>query len=148
MLWFEEPVSSDDHAGLRQVRHSTTIDVAAGEYGDSLAYFALMLSDRTVDCLQIDVTRCGGYSEWLRIAALAAAYGLEVSGHCAPALHVPVAAATPNLRHLEWFADHVRIEGRYLDPAPDPSGGHVVPLDAPGHGYEVREADLADHRVA
>jgi hypothetical protein len=37
--WFEEPVSSDDLAGLRQVREHCTADVAAGEYGYGLAYF-------------------------------------------------------------------------------------------------------------
>jgi L-alanine-DL-glutamate epimerase-like enolase superfamily enzyme len=148
VVWFEEPVSSDDHAGLRRVRDSTTVDVAAGEYGDRLAYFALLLSDQTVDCLQIDVTRCGGYSEWLRVAALAAAYGLEVSGHCAPALHVPVAAATPNLRHLEWFADHVRIEERFLEGFVGALGGNVVPAETPGHGLALREPDLESYRVA
>jgi L-alanine-DL-glutamate epimerase-like enolase superfamily enzyme len=146
--WFEEPVSSDDHDGLRRVRESSTLDVAAGEYGDSLAYFAHLLADRTVDCVQIDVTRCGGYTEWLRIAPLAAAYGLEVSAHCAPTLHVPVALATPNLRHQEWFEDHVRIESRFVEPFPDPAGGSVVAPEAPGHGLTVRESDLAAYRAA
>jgi L-alanine-DL-glutamate epimerase-like enolase superfamily enzyme len=148
VTWFEEPVSSDDHVGLRRVRESSAVDVTAGEYGDSLAYFAHLLGAETVDCVQVDVTRCGGYSEWRRIAALAAAYGLEVSGHCAPSLHASVAMATPNLRHLEWFHDHVRIEGRYLDGFPAPDGGAVVPPDGPGHGLSVRESDLAPHRVA
>ena len=69
--------------------------MTAGEYGDSLAYFAHLLAADTVDCVQVDVTRCGGYTEWRRIAALAASYGLEVSGHCAPSLHAAVAMATP-----------------------------------------------------
>src|SRR4051794_17642763 len=148
VTWFEEPVSSDDHEGLRRVREQSLPDVTAGEYGDSLAYFALLLADRTVDCVQVDVTRCGGYTEWLRIAALAAAHGLEVSGHCAPALSAPVASATPNLRHLEWFEDHVRIERRFLDPSPDGTGGAITPVDSPGHGLTVREADLTPYRVA
>jgi len=148
VTWFEEPVSSDDHEGLRRVREQSLPDVTAGEYGDSLAYFALLLADRTVDCVQVDVTRCGGYTEWLRIAALAAAHGLEVSGHCAPALSAPVASATPNLRHLEWFEDHVRIERRFLDPSPDGTGGAITPVDSAGHGLAVREADLTPYRVA
>jgi L-alanine-DL-glutamate epimerase-like enolase superfamily enzyme len=98
--------------------------------------------------VQVDVTRCGGYTEWRRITALAAAYGLEVSGHCAPSLHAPVAIATPNLRHLEWFADHVRIESRFLESFPDPREGYVVPEESPGHGLTLREADLAPYRVA
>jgi L-alanine-DL-glutamate epimerase-like enolase superfamily enzyme len=148
VTWFEEPVSSDDHVGLRRVREGCAADVTAGEYGDSLAYFGHLLAAGSVDCVQVDVTRCGGYTEWLRIAALAAAYGLEVSGHCAPSLHAPIAMATPNLRHLEWFEDHVRIEGRFLDPFPEPTGGSVVPAEAPGHGLTVRQNDLAAYRVA
>ena len=148
VTWFEEPVSSDDHVGLRRVRESTALDVTAGEYGDSLAYFAHLLAAETVDCVQVDVTRCGGYTEWRRIAALASSYGLEVSGHCAPALHVPVALATPHLRHLEWFEDHVRIEERFLETFFDPTGGAVVPSDAAGHGLIVKETDLAPYRVA
>jgi L-alanine-DL-glutamate epimerase-like enolase superfamily enzyme len=148
VVWFEEPVSSDDHAGLRRVRDRTECDVAAGEYGDSLAYFAHLLAGEAVDCVQVDVTRCGGYTEWLRIAALAAWYGLEVSGHCAPSLSAPVALATPNLRHLEWFEDHVRIERRYLEGFCDAKGGSIAPSDEPGHGLTVRRADLDRFRTA
>jgi L-alanine-DL-glutamate epimerase-like enolase superfamily enzyme len=148
VTWFEEPVSSENHAGLRRVREQSMPDVAAGEYGDGLDYFAHLLDARAVDCAQVDVTRCGGYTEWLRIAALAAGYGLEVSGHCAPSLTAPVAMATPNLRHLEWFEDHVRLESRYLDGFPDVAGGWIVPPEAPGHGLTVRESDLAPYRVA
>jgi L-alanine-DL-glutamate epimerase-like enolase superfamily enzyme len=148
VTWFEEPVSSDDHLGLRRVRECTDADVTAGEYGDSLAYFAHLLAADAVDCVQVDVTRCGGYTEWRRIAALAAAHGLEVSGHCAPSLHLPVAAATTNLRHLEWFSDHVRIESRFLDGFPSVRDGVLAPADEPGHGLTVRRADLATYRVA
>jgi L-alanine-DL-glutamate epimerase-like enolase superfamily enzyme len=148
VTWFEEPVSSDDHVGLRRVREAVTADVTAGEYGDSLAYFTHLLAADTVDCVQVDVTRCGGYTEWLRIVTLAAASGLEVSGHCAPSLHACVAAATPNLRHVEWFADHVRIESRFLESFPIPHGGNVVPGESPGHGLTLRETDLTPYRVA
>jgi len=148
VVWFEEPVSSDDHAGLRRVRESVDVDVTAGEYGDGLAYFSRLLAAGAVDCAQIDVTRCGGYSEWQRIAALAAGYGTEVSAHCAPTLTAPVALATPGLRHLEWFEDHVRIESRFLDPFCAPVEGSIAPSEAPGNGVSVRDADLAPYRVA
>jgi L-alanine-DL-glutamate epimerase-like enolase superfamily enzyme len=148
VVWFEEPVSSDNHVGLRRIRASIDPDVAAGEYGDGLGYFAHLLGADTVDCAQVDVTRCGGYTEWLRIAALAAAYGLDVSGHCAPTLSAPVAMATPNMRHLEWFEDHVRIEGRFLEGFPDPGGGSITPDESPGHGLALRDDDLATYRVA
>ena len=133
--WFEEPVSSDDLSGLRQVRQQATADVTAGEYGYDLAYFQRMCSARAVDCLQVDVTRCGGITELLRVAAVAASYGLEISGHCAPHLHLAALTAVPNLRHLEWFHDHARIESMLFDGTLDPSGGKLSPAeDRAGHG--------------
>ena len=87
--------------------------MAAGEYGWDLPYFQRMVT--AVDCLQVDATRCGGITEWLRVAALAAAHNLDVSGHCAPHVHVDAALATPNVRHLEWFHDHVRVERLLFD---------------------------------
>jgi L-alanine-DL-glutamate epimerase-like enolase superfamily enzyme len=149
VTWFEEPVSSDDLDGLREVRDQVTPDVAAGEYGYDLPYFARMVDAQAVDCLQADVTRCGGITEWLRAAAVAAARGLQVSGHCAPNLHAHVAAAIPNLRHLEYFHDHARIERMLFDGALDPSGGTLRPDPGrPGLGLVLKEPNAARFRVA
>jgi L-alanine-DL-glutamate epimerase-like enolase superfamily enzyme len=146
--WFEEPVSSDDLVGLREVRDRARADVAAGEYGYDLDYFRRMCAAGAVDCLQADVSRCGGISEWIRVAALAASMGLQLSGHCAPHLHAHVAAAIPNLRHLEWFHDHVRIESMFFDGALDPHGGSVTPDPAaPGLGLTLRRQDAARYRT-
>jgi L-alanine-DL-glutamate epimerase-like enolase superfamily enzyme len=149
VIWFEEPVSSDDLTGLREVRDQVTADVTAGEYGYDLAYFNRMLAAEAVDCLQIDVTRCGGITDWLRDAAVAAARNVDVSGHCAPNLHAHVAAAVPNLRHLEYFHDHHRIEQMLFDGALDPEGGTLQPDQGrPGLGLELRHADAEQYRVA
>jgi L-alanine-DL-glutamate epimerase-like enolase superfamily enzyme len=143
--WFEEPVSSDDHEGLDAVRARVRADVAAGEYCSDLAY-AVRLAPR-VDCLQLDVTRCGGYTEWRRIAAHPARAGLDLSGHCAPYLSLPVAAVTPGLRHLEYFHDHVRIERRFFDGCAEPWSGLLEAPVAPGHGLTFRAAAAEGHRV-
>jgi L-alanine-DL-glutamate epimerase-like enolase superfamily enzyme len=146
--WFEEPVSSDDLDGLARVRDTVDCDVAAGEYGSDVAYFARMIAAGAVDCVQADVTRCGGISEWLRIAAVAAGHNLQISGHCAPHLHAHAAAATPNARHLEWFHDHVRIENMLFTGTLDPGGGTVRPdRSAVGHGLTVRDDVAARYRV-
>jgi L-alanine-DL-glutamate epimerase-like enolase superfamily enzyme len=145
--WFEEPVSSDDPGGLRRVRDAVAADVTAGEYGYHLSYFARLAG--SVDCLQADVSRCGGITEWQRVAALAAGLHLDISGHCAPSLHVDVALATPNLRHLEYFHDHVRIEQLFFDGvAPLGSDGALHPdLTAPGHGLTFKRADAAEYEI-
>jgi len=144
VCWFEEPVSSDDLTGLGVVRRAVLADVTAGEYGDSLDYFHTMCEAQVLDCVQVDVTRCGGITELLRVAAVAAAAHLDVSGHCAPHQHAPVMAAVPNLRHLEYFHDHVRIERLFFDGIRDPVHGQL-PLspDQPGNGLSFR-ADRAE----
>jgi L-alanine-DL-glutamate epimerase-like enolase superfamily enzyme len=147
--WFEEPVSSDDLAGLARVRDHFSGDVAAGEYGYTLDYFTKMLDADAVDCLQVDVTRCGGYSVWRQVACLADAHHLQISGHCAPNLHAHVAASVPNLRHLEYFHDHHRIETMLFDGTLPPDGGAMTPdRSRPGHGLTLREADADPYRVA
>ncbi|MBT2418732.1 mandelate racemase [Streptomyces sp. ISL-22] len=146
--WFEEPVSSDDLTGLRLVRDALVCDVTAGEYGYDLPYFARMIAAGAVDCLQIDATRCGGLTEFLRAAALAQAHGLEVSAHCAPHAHAAAAAALPNLRHIEWFHDHVRVEDMFFDGALDPTGGSVTPTQGIGHGLTLRAEEVQQYQVA
>ncbi|MEU9044272.1 MULTISPECIES: enolase C-terminal domain-like protein [unclassified Kitasatospora] len=143
--WFEEPVSSDDLPGLAQVRAAISPEVAAGEYGFTLPYFAAMAP--AVDCLQADATRCGGLTVWLRTAALAQAHGLDLSGHCAPHVHAHAAATLPNVRHLEWFHDHVRIENTLFDGTLDPVGGLLRPGqgDTPGLGLTPRHNVLQQH---
>ncbi len=146
--WFEEPVSSDDLAGLRRVRSASAADVAAGEYGYDLAYFARMVGADAVDCLQVDVTRCGGITEWSRIAAVAAAANLEISAHCAPNISTHAALATANFRHVEWFIDHHRIESTFFDGVLDPTGGTVRPSPSDtGHGMRLRPDAASRHRV-
>jgi L-alanine-DL-glutamate epimerase-like enolase superfamily enzyme len=146
--WFEEPCSSDDLPGLARIRAALDVDVAAGEYGFTLPYFETMAP--VVDCLQADATRCGGLTLWLRAAAVAEAHGLQLSGHCAPHVHAHAAIAIPNLRHLEWFHDHVRIEAALFDGCLDPTGGALRPGEdgAPGLGLTLRHDVLERHRRA
>jgi L-alanine-DL-glutamate epimerase-like enolase superfamily enzyme len=147
VTWFVEPVSSQDLAGLAAVRRQITADVAAGEYSWSLADSAALIDAGAVDCLQLDVTRCGGITEFVRGAALAAAHNLQVSAHCCPSLHAHVGAAVPNLRHVEYFHDHQRIEQMLFDGAPKPEGGELTPDPAaPGLGLRLRAADAERFR--
>lgn len=144
--WLEEPVSSDDLAGLRTVRDAVSCEVAAGEYGYDLPYFARLID--AVDCPQADVTRVGGITEFLRVAGLARAHSRDLSAHCAPHLHVAAMAAIPNARHIEWFHDHVRIESMLFDGTLDPAGGAVRPRDdVAGLGLEFRRPDAERYRV-
>jgi L-alanine-DL-glutamate epimerase-like enolase superfamily enzyme len=138
--WFEEPVSSDDLAGLALLRQATRCEIAAGEYGTEPAYFQRLCAAGAVDCVQVDATRAGGYTGFLAAAAVADAHRLPVSAHCAPALHAPVCAAVPNLRHVEYFADHVRVDGLLFDGVPAAAQGVLRPQrERPGHGITLAD---------
>jgi L-alanine-DL-glutamate epimerase-like enolase superfamily enzyme len=148
VTWFEEPVSSDDLAGLAELRGELATDVAAGEYAYDLAYVNRMCAAGAVDCMQLDVTRIAGITEWRRAAASAAGFGLEVSGHCAPALHAHVAATVPNLRHVEYFHDHARLEAMLFDGVPRVRDGVMhLALDAPGNGLRLKVQEAERYRT-
>ena len=149
--WFEEPVSADDLAGLRATRERAPagMEIAAGEYAYTVDYVRNMLQAQAVDVQQADVTRCGGITAFLQIAALCEAFHVDLSGHCAPALHLHVACASPRLRHLEWFHDHVRIEHMLFDGAPVPAKGSIRPDPSrPGNGLTFKHQDAARYAVS
>jgi len=150
VCWFEEPVSSDDLEGLAALRDRAPagMAVAAGEYGWDAWYFRRMLQAGAVDVLQIDSTRCGGFSGFLQAAALAQAHGVPVSAHCAPHLHAHVCSAVQRLAHVEYFHDHVRIESLFFDGLPLLRGGSlVVDPQRPGLGLTLKRQDVERFRI-
>ncbi len=148
--WFEEPVSSDDLAGLRLLRDRAPagMDIAAGEYGYDLFYFRRMLEAGAVDVLQADATRCAGITGFHRVAALCESHALPLSAHCAPSLHAPSCCALQNVRPLEYFHDHDRIEHMLFDGTLSPVGGALRPDSSrPGLGLEFKRQDATRYAV-
>ena len=142
--WFEEPVSSDRLADMRLVRQAAPaeMEIAAGEYGYDSLYFRQMLEAGAVDLLQLDATRCKGFTGFLEGAAVAASFGRPLSAHCAPSLHMHVACAVPNFRNVEYFHDHARIEEMLFDGFIPPRNGELRPdRSRPGLGLIFRRKD-------
>lgn len=150
VTWFEEPVSSDDLDGLRLLRDRSPagMDISAGEYGTVLPDFRALLRAQAVDCLQADVTRCGGITGVEMVGALCQAEQVDLSAHTAPQLSAHAFAAVGPLRHIEWFQDHVRIEDLLFDGTLRPVHGALCPdRDRPGHGLELKDSDAQRHLV-
>lgn len=150
VTWFEEPVSSDDLAGLHLIRDRAPVgmDIAAGEYGYDLWYFRHMLEAEAVDVLQADASRCAGITGFMRVGALVEARSMQLSAHCGPSLHVHPCCAINSFRHLEYFHDHARIEHMFFDGVLTPVKGVLYPdLARPGMGLEFKRADAAQYAV-
>jgi len=150
VTWFEEPVSSNDLAGLHLLRDAAPagMAVAAGEYAYTLGYARRMLEAQAVDVLQADATRCCGISGFLGVAALCAAFEVPLSSHCAPALHVHAMCSVQSALHLEYFVDHERLEHLLFDGAPLPRGGKLAPDSSrPGLGIELKQAAAQRYRI-
>ncbi len=148
--WYEEPVYHQDFEGLAMIREAAParMEVTSGEYGYGLYHFARMLDDKTVDVLQADATRCGGFSGLLAVDGLCQAKLIPLSTHCAPYLHLHVGASAKMLRHMEFFFDHVRIERMLFDGGPEQRHGTLAPdLGRPGIGLEFRHADAEQFAV-
>jgi len=148
VVYFEEPVSSDDLEGLRGVRDRAPagMAIAAGEYGYDGWYFRRMLEAGAVDILQADATRALGFTGFLQADALCRARSLPLSSHCAPALHAHAGAAASQLVHLEYFRDHWRMEQLLFDGAvPAVAGELAYDPKRPGLGLVLREKVADQH---
>lgn len=148
--YFEEPVSSDDIAGLRLVRERVPreVSIAAGEYSWSPLDTQRLLAADAVDIVQADVTRCGGITGLLQIGALCEAHHRPFSAHCAPALIAHAGCAVGPLIHTEYFHDHVRIEQLLLDAVAPLRDGALHPDPGiVGHGMRLREEEARRYRV-
>lgn len=151
VTWFEEPVSSDDLEGLRVIRDEGPpgMAIAAGEYGYDLPYFRRMIGAGAVDVLQADATRCAGITGFLQVGALCDAFGVPLSAHTAPALHLAPCCALACVRNIEYFHDHVRIERSLFEGFPTLRDGQLeADLASPGLGLTFKRADAERYAVS
>lgn len=134
IAWFEEPVAVHDLRGCAEVRAALDIPVATGETEYTTRGIKNVLDARAADVVMPDLQRIGGYTEFRRSAALAAADDTPVSSHFFTEYSLCVAAATPNcvsVEHVDWFAP-LFAESVEL------SDGRLVVPDRPGTGFTFR----------
>jgi L-alanine-DL-glutamate epimerase-like enolase superfamily enzyme len=137
--YLEEPVSSEDLEGLAWLRDRVPagVEIAAGEYLWSVAEAGRMAP--CVDVLQADVTRCGGITGVLALDGICAALQTPFSAHCAPQVSAHLCCAMGSAVHVEYFADHARLEPLLFEGAIAPAGGALRPdRSRPGLGLVLR----------
>jgi L-alanine-DL-glutamate epimerase-like enolase superfamily enzyme len=138
--WYEEPVLADDVAGCAEVARAIRIPVATGENNYSRFEFRELIERRAARYLMPDVARANGFTETLRIAALAAAHPVAVSLHVVHELSAHLAAAIPNaflVEYMDW------VPGDLLEGLPPVVDGEVRLSDRPGHGLTLHPDAVA-----
>jgi D-galactarolactone cycloisomerase len=150
--WLEEPFPAHDHHLYTQARSYGRTPLAAGENHYTRFEFSRVLEDRVITIWQPDLSKCGGITEALRIAAMASAFKIPVNPHSSmtgvnQAASIHFLAAIENGGYFEADVSRNNLFRDVLGSEPwrISRDGTVLPLDAPGIGVEVDEGFLAAH---
>jgi L-alanine-DL-glutamate epimerase-like enolase superfamily enzyme len=147
--WIEEPFFPDDIDNHARLAKLTRVTVATGEIGTGRWHFKELLDKGGAQILQTDALVCGGISEWKKIAATAASYGVTVCPHWFHDLHAHLVAATVNARYVEYFPDDQVLNFRRLiDTQLEAKNGDLVLPTGPGLGFRLDEAAVKRYGVA
>ena len=142
--FIEEPFGPDDIESHARLARLTRIPVATAEIGYGRWYHKQLLDQGAASILQTDALVCGGITEWKRIAATAASYGVVMCPHWFHDVHAPLVAATPNARYVEFFMDDQVLNFRRLiDRQLTHRSGRVYLHQTPGLGFEFDEKAVA-----
>ncbi len=134
--WIEEPFGPDDIDNHARLARATRVSVATGEIEAGRWRFKELLEKRAASILQTDACVCGGITEFRRIAATAASFGVSVCPHWFHDLHVHLVAATPNAAFVEFFPDDQVLNFRRLiDRQLEVQAGALVLPETPGLGF-------------
>ena len=151
LAWIEDPAPDAGHGALAYLARNLTTLICTGERLAGADAYERLVSDGVVGIVHSDVAWCGGVSETLRIAAVAAAHGRPLTLHDASG---PVAWATSLhvAQHLAvtTLVESSRFEIRNVYPTiadglPTLDGGGIAPT-GPGHGITLAPAYLASAR--
>jgi D-galactarolactone cycloisomerase len=150
--WLEEPFPAHDHRSYREAKACGRTPLAAGENHYTRFEFDRVIEDGAITILQPDLSKSGGITECLRIAAMASAQKLPVHPHSSMtglnhAASIHFLAAIDN---GGYFEGDVSQSNKFRDelvanPGKVDKDGNVWPLDRPGLGLEVDEEFLAKH---
>jgi len=154
VAWLEEPFPAHDYRSYAEAKSFGRVPLAAGENHYSRFEFSRLIEEKAVTILQPDLSKTGGITEFMKIAAMASAYKLPVHPHSsmtglnfAASIHV-----LASLDHPGYFEGDVSKNNLFRDvmvstPYKVDANGCVFPLEGPGLGLEVDEDFLIKHPV-
>ncbi len=148
-LFYEEPVSYENVAEMREVRERVDIPIATGERLYTKFPFFEILAQRAADVLQPDICNAGGITELKKIAAAAEAAHVSMAPHntnspVGTMASFHLGATLTNFLIQEYHAEF--YEPHYfevVDGLPRQKDGYVELGGRPGLGLELDEERLA-----
>jgi len=149
IAWFEEPVWPDDIEGSAKVAAALDVPIASGELEYTRYGFKELIERKAVDIIQPDATVCGGVTEWMKIAHMAAAWDIPVAAHAEHEVHMHLVGAVENGYYVEYFHKETDItkEMFLFKQHFTPIGGLLEIPDKPGLGLEFDEEALAKYNL-
>ncbi len=153
-FWLEEPLRPDDYEGYAKLSASSSLRIAAGEEESNRASFIELMDRGQIDVVQVDLTRCGGFTEAMKIASLAWDRGLPVANHgfttyvnVTAALHW--LASVPNALICEFVAEEeTNLREQITKQKLRAVDGYLQIPQEPGLGIDLDEDAIAKYRVA
>ena len=152
VAWLEEPFPAHDYRSYRLARGFGRTPLAAGENHYTRFEFNRVLEDGAITILQPDLSKTGGLTEALRIAAMASAWKLPIHPHSSMtglnhAISVHFLAAIDNGGYFEGDVSKVNKfrDELVANPCTVDKDGNVWPLEKPGLGLEVDEEFARRH---
>jgi L-alanine-DL-glutamate epimerase-like enolase superfamily enzyme len=146
--WIEEPFSPDDIDNHARLAAATPVTVATGEIEAGRWRFKHLLEQGAAAILQADAAVCGGITEWRRIAATAASFGVNMCPHWFHDLHIHLVAAIPNGQFVEYFPDSEVLNFRQLITHQlEIRGGDLALPQGPGLGFDFDEEAVSAFAV-
>jgi L-alanine-DL-glutamate epimerase-like enolase superfamily enzyme len=146
--WIEEPFPVDDIANHARLVERTRVPVATGEIETGRWRFKELLDRGAAAILQTDAAVCGGISEYRRISATAASYGVNLCPHWFHDLHIHLVASAPNGQFVEFFPDDQVLNFRRLvDRQLEIRNGELVLPTEPGLGFRFDEGALGRYAL-
>ncbi len=146
--WIEEPFLPDDIDNHARLARRTSIMIATGEIEAGRWRFKELLEKEAAAILQTDAIVCGGITEWRRIAATAASYGVGVAPHAWHDVHIHLVASTPNATYVEFMPDdHIVNFRNLIDTQLEMHDGSLLLPKGPGLGFDFDAAAVDRYGV-
>jgi L-rhamnonate dehydratase len=139
ITWFEEPVYQNDALLLADLRRHTSIPIAAGQNEGHRFRHRELIANHAVDIAQPNVCSVGGYTEAVKVAALAQAFNLPIAnGGGWPHHNMHLQAAMANGWRVEFHFEMWGVGDKIYKEPPAPVNGWVTLPDTPGLGLDPR----------